>query len=440
MAYIDKSNVTNGNTIQATDITNIVDALDSTSATAIKILGEFAQGTGVIPAAGTKAFAQGRGTIASGSFSHSEGFSTEANGDYSHAEGFDSISSGTYSHAEGNTTIALGEGSHAEGYLTKAIGPYSHAEGSGIEGDVPLYTTALGTGSHAEGISTKTGTQNAYYATSVSSGVVTLSSSYSDVSAQFVANNLLYLYDTPFDDIYFRDYFKISQSYYAAPNTIVELYDTSVTTTTAYVGDINYGYGAFNWTGDQTIPGDYSHTEGDSTIAYGISSHAEGFNTLASGDNSHAEGSGGTRAIGYSSHAEGLSSQATGDYSHAEGAGTQAIGEGSHAEGYDTITLGLGSHAEGHKTIASGSYQHVSGKYNTHGDNTSLFIVGNGVSQDGRKDAFKVTHSSSIQIPQTQSAAPTWTGRDGEIIPATVSGKYYLYMWMSGAWRSGSFA
>lgn len=400
MAYIDKSNVTNGNTIQATDITNIVDALDSTSATAIKILGEFAQGTSVIPTVGTKAFAQGDSTQATGLFSH------------------------------------------AEGYNTKALGSSSHAEGGNA----------------------KTGTQNAYYATSVSSGVVTLSSSYSNVSSEFVTDNLLYLYDTPFDGIYIRAYFKISQSYYVAPNTIVELYDTSVTTTTAYVGDINYGVP--NWTGNQTIPGDYSHAEGESTFAINSFAHAEGLSTSAVGINSHAEGSstqalGGsshsegelTQAIGDNSHAEGGGTKATGNFSHAEGYNTQAIGDYSHAEGRNTIASGSWSHAEGYQaqtigdysyaggsnTIASGSYQFVIGQNNTHGDATSLFIVGGGL-QDVRKDAFKVTHSSSILIPQTQSAAPTWTGVDGEIIPATVSGKYYLYMWMSGAWRSGSFA
>jgi hypothetical protein len=53
---------------------------------------------------------------------------------------------------------------------------------------------------------------------------------------------------------------------------------------------------------------------------------------------------------------------------------------------------------------------------------------------------FQVNQSGSISIPQTASAEPTWTGSDGEIVPATVSGSYYLYMWMNGAWRSGSFS
>jgi hypothetical protein len=67
-------------------------------------------------------------------------------------------------------------------------------------------------------------------------------------------------------------------------------------------------------------------------------------------------------------------------------------------------------------------------------------IVGNGTSTVARRDAFKVRMSGSIVLPTTQSVAPTWTGTDGEIIPATVGGVHRLYMWMAGAWRSSSFA
>lgn len=57
-----------------------------------------------------------------------------------------------------------------------------------------------------------------------------------------------------------------------------------------------------------------------------------------------------------------------------------------------------------------------------------------------RPTLFQVNQSGSVSIPQTASAEPTWSGSDGEIIPATVGGSYYLYMWMNGAWRSGSFS
>lgn len=159
----------------------------------------------------------------------------------------------------------------------------------------------------------------------------------------------------------------------------------------------------------------------------------------------------GGNTTGTSSLSVGSSNQSTGDYSFsvgsnnvASGESSVAMGRGSSATGVKSFTHGFGAQATsdysvafGRSTTAASEYQFVVGQNNT-SDTTSLFIVGSGLADTG-KDAFKVTNSSSILIPQTQSAAPTWTGKDGEIIPSTVSGKYYLYMWMNGAWRSGSF-
>jgi hypothetical protein len=183
-----------------------------------------------------------------------------------------------------------------------------------------------------------------------------------------------------------------------------------------------------------------SHTEGDSTEAYGRVSHAEGAETKAIGEYSHAEGYQ-TQAIGDYSHAEGNKTIAQGDGSHAEGKNTKTIGVYSHAEGKDTKTIGDYSHAEGNNTIASGSYQHVSGQFNTHGDTTSLFIVGNGVDDSTRSDAFKVTPSGSIVLPIIQSSTPSWTGIPGEMIfYDDGAGSYRMFVWLDGGWRSVSVA
>jgi hypothetical protein len=155
-------------------------------------------------------------------------------------------------------------------------------------------TTSIGNNSHAEGYSTQTGTQLAYDS-GISSGIVTINSAYGDVSGNFFGNDTLLIYDQPFDNNYGKLTTQISQSLFDGINTIVELYDISITTTQAYVGDITQGI--LNWTGDQTIPGDYSHAEGDSTTAIGTGAHAEGASTTAQGDYSHAEG-GGTTAEG----------------------------------------------------------------------------------------------------------------------------------------------
>jgi hypothetical protein len=138
--------------------------------------------------------------------------------------------------------------------------------------------------------------------------------------------------------------------------------------------------------------------------------------------------------------AVGVESLANGNYSVAFGSGSLASGIGSFTHGKAITANGEYSHAEGLGTIASGSYQHVQGRFNTQGDSTSLMIVGNGTADGSRKDAFKVRISGSIVLPTTQSAAPSWTGTDGEMVFATVTGNHRFYVWMAGAWRSGSLA
>ena len=77
-------------------------------------------------------------------------------------------------------------------------------------------------------------------------------------------------------------------------------------------------------------------------------------------------------------------------YSHSEGIVSKALGEGSHAEGYNTLSIGIASHSEGLGTISSGDYQHVSGKFNTKGNTTSLYVIGNGTGDTSRSDIFLV--------------------------------------------------
>ena len=362
-------------------------------------------------AIGIASHAEGQNTIASGNYSHTEGDSTQATGKNSHAEGNNTQAIGDNSHAEGGSTQAIGEASHAEGNTTISSGSYSHAEGISTQaiGDYShaegASTITLGQYSHAEGESTKTGITTAY-SSSISSGIITLSSTYSDVSGEFATDNRLLLYDTLFDGIYGTTTFIISQSYFSSPNTIVELVDTSVTTTTAYVGNLTYGIG--NWIGDQTIPGDYSHAEGISTQAIGFYSHAEGRATNAIGEASHAEGRE-TQAIGSYSHAEGINTQAIGEASHAEGRETQAIGSYSHAEGQETIALGQYSHAEGYNTITSASYQHVQGQWNATSSIQSAFIVGNGTDNNNRSNLIYAA-GNEVQISGSLSVSGSITG------------------------------
>ena len=215
-----------------------------------------------------------------------------------------------------------------------------------------------------------------------------------------------------------------------------------------------------------TASGDYSHAEGINTISNGYSSHAEGSNTFANGEGSHAEGYW-TTASGDFSHAEGADTTANGSFSHAEGGGNLAIGQyshvegyqttssggASHAEGYQTHAIGIGSHAAGlstiamgdysyaggYQTIASGSSQTVVGEFNKYGNTLSHFIVGGGIDDTNRIDAFQVTNNNTIVVA-TQSSAPSYTGVEGEMVPVVNGGNYYIYVYIGGAWRSSSLA
>lgn len=114
--------------------------------------------------------------------------------------------------------------------------------------------------------------------------------------------------------------------------------------------------------GRLTEAGYAAHAEGYNTKANGHWSHAEGKDTTASGIASHVEGEG-TTASNTASHAEGYGSGAEGNYSHAEGNGTVASGEQAHAEGYDTEAIGNESHAEGSATQALGGSTHAEGNH-----------------------------------------------------------------------------
>lgn len=80
---------------------------------------------------GEYAWAEGKGTTASGKRSHAEGVSTTASGGYSHAEGIRTTASGDYSHAEGIGTTAQGASQHVQGKNNIADTTSAHIVGNG---------------------------------------------------------------------------------------------------------------------------------------------------------------------------------------------------------------------------------------------------------------------------------------------------------------------
>ena len=315
---------------------------------------------------------QGGDIVSEGNTSHAEGSITTSIGDNSHAEGVRSISFGAGSHAEGSS-ISIGTISHAEGASSYSFGEGSHAEGNA--------TYTFSNYSHTEGSQTITGTYGAFLATGVTSGVIYLDSKYGDVTSYF--SGYIFFDDSDYDGNYGTTAFRVSGTSYGT-NSVIYLYNTSVSTTTAFV---NYKYGDQKAGGRNshaegiatTALGDNSHSEGDNTITFGIASSAKGIGTRAIGNYSEASGNQ-TIAIGNSSHAEGTNSIASGDYSHAEGS-SNASGIFSHAEGDSTTASGQYSHSQNKGTVASGDNSHAGGvgciSYGivsfAHGDNCDAY-------------------------------------------------------------------
>ena len=101
-------------------------------------------------ASGDTSFASGTNTTASGNSAHTEGLYTRATNSYDHAEGYYAVAQGAMSHAEGDWTTASGQGSHAEGRFTKASGKHQHVQGRynvvDQEGSNAVYADIIGNG------------------------------------------------------------------------------------------------------------------------------------------------------------------------------------------------------------------------------------------------------------------------------------------------------
>ena len=263
---------------------------------------------------------------------------------------------GSNAHAEGYFTTATGRYSHAEGYISYAFGQNSHAEG--------IFSTAYGTGSHAEGSTTLAGRGDTYLidtANSVINGSteIVVNSKYGDLTGEFGPGQAIQYYDQSGGA---SGIAMISSSIWSSPNTIIGTYGASIS-----------GTGGSIARADTISNGDYE--------TGGISAHAEGYRGKAFSDYSHAEGNQ-TIASGVSSHAEGNITIAYAAYSHAEGRTTQTLGDSSHAEGNSTVACAAYSHAEGEASTAGGWGLQVdnvsSGVFSVEsaGDVTSYFTNG----------------------------------------------------------------
>jgi hypothetical protein len=86
--------------------------------------------------------------------------------------------------------------------------------------------------------------------------------------------------------------------------------------------------------------------------------------------------------------------------------------------------------------ISSLSTQYISASFQNLTQISSSGALYNGIGNQ----IGSLTVTGSVRVSTTQSAAPSWTGQDGELVPATVGGAYRLYMWMDGSWRYSTFS
>ena len=250
------------------------------------------------------------------------------------------------SFAFGGNVQALERYTHAEGLDTIASGTTSHSEGSG--------TTSFGSYSHSEGIGTKTGTNLAYLATGLTSGVVYLSSSYGNVLPNFTVGKYMLIDDTNYSGLIQDAYVVSAATFNIGTNqTTVYLNDTSLTTAgTGFVlvGDTN---SPSLWGGNMVMGGYGANSKGSSTNAIGSYTLSLGVGTSAIGNNSFASGKG-TASYGLHSFSTGLGSIAYGVGSFVGGEGTITTGVNAFAIGYGTKAIGAQSFSHGYQTEAKG--------------------------------------------------------------------------------------
>jgi hypothetical protein len=252
------------------------------------------------------------------------------------------------SFAFGNNVQALGRYSHAEGEDTIASGQTSHAEGDS--------TMSFGSYSHAEGISTKTGTNLAYLATGLTSGVVYLSSTYGNVLSAFTAGQYMIIDDSNYGGT-IESFYEVSAVTFniGTNQTTVYLNDTLLTTAgTGFVlvGDTNI-LGPSFWGGNMVMGGYGANSKGSSTNAIGRYTLSVGVSTSAIGNNSFASGKN-TSSYGLHSFSTGLNSKAYGLGSFVGGEGTITKGVNAFAIGYGTIAIGDRSFSHGYQTESRG--------------------------------------------------------------------------------------
>ncbi len=268
---------------------------------------------------------------------------SDAQGTLSFAFGDNVQAIGDYSHAEGEGTVASGNTSHAEGLDTISIGNYSHAEGAG--------SVAVGEYSHAEGYRTFAGTNKGYLATGVTAGIIYLSSTYGDITTEYVVDRYLYINDKSYANTLTETYKKVSGATFNGSQTLIYLYDTSTSTSSfAVVGNTG---GVSTWSGNQNVGGYVSNTKGSSTAGLGDFSMAVNETNNALSKSSFAQGKGNT--------VFGINSCVFNNNNYVVGTNSASFGTVNNIDGQISFSLGATNIIRADESFAGGRNNLVNG-------------------------------------------------------------------------------
>jgi len=260
----------------------------------------------------------------------------------------------TLSFAFGNNVQALSNYSHAEGVDTIASGTTSHAEGSN--------TKSFGEFSHSEGTNTRAGTNNAYLATGLTSGVLYLSGVYGNVTANYTNNEFIWIHDSPFGGSLTDDFKKVSGTTFSGGRTIVYLYDNTLSATNnLYVGDTNT---PDFWGGNQTAGGKSASVKGFASGAIGTNSFAGGQGSYSFGWNTFTTNKG-NKVFGNSSSAFGTTNKVYGTSSSSFGDSNKIEANIGFSIGNVNEIYGDRSFLGGNSCISNGDTSFGFGQQNT---------------------------------------------------------------------------
>jgi len=309
---------------------------------------------------------------------------SDAQGTLSFAFGDNVQALNNYSHAEGVGTIASGSTSHAEGLNTKTFGDYSHSEGS----------------------NTRAGTNTAYLATGLTSGILYLSSTYGNVSANFTADAFIWIHNTPFGGSLADEFKKVSGSTFSAGQTLVYLYDTSISaSTSSYIGDTST---PDLWGGNQTAGGRSASVKGFAANAIGTNSFASGQGNSSLGLNSFTANK--------TNKAFGSSSSAFGSNNSVYGTSSVSFGDSNVVEGDISFIIGLSNEinsdyafAGGFNNINNGEYSFIFSNQSTINNSQGAILGGiSNLIQSGDTDNSTILGGKYNTITGSGPSAPVY--------------------------------